>query len=195
VTQGTIGAVRERTQSVHHRLESRLQLTRAPSVAYYAAYLSRMYGVVQAIERKAAEQADSLSRLPDLADRAHKSSALERDLTDLGVLPQKLPVLSLPELADVAALFGALYVLEGSTLGGTVLARRLEAELGALPTRYLRIYGLETAAKWRTFLAALETFAALDERQRVARAAHRMFETIEAWFEQGGLFAEQRGHG
>jgi chemotaxis family two-component system sensor kinase Cph1 len=52
---------------------------------------------------------------------------------------------------------GAAYVLEGSTLGGLVLASHLERTL-ALPVsalRYLRMRGRQTLREWRRFLAGL----------------------------------------
>ncbi len=81
-----------------------------------------------------------------------------------------------------------MYVLEGATLGGRVIARRLEQHLSVDPRtggRFFRPYGSETSSMWSSFVvrlnrepppfddvlaAALETFDSL-ERWLIARGA------------------------
>ncbi|HJS84165.1 MAG TPA: biliverdin-producing heme oxygenase [Acetobacteraceae bacterium] len=58
----------------------------------------------------------------------------------------------------VGAMFGTIYVLEGATLGGALLARALRG-LGVLSQGracLLDPYGAERGAMWRAFLARLE---------------------------------------
>jgi heme oxygenase len=61
-------------------------------------------------------------------------------------------------------------VLEGSTLGGVVLAGRIQASLGRT-SRFYGIYGSRTGAMWRSFVVALEAMhAELDTAQLVTAA-------------------------
>jgi len=62
--------------------------------------------------------------------------------------------------ADTSRLLGALYVLEGSRLGGAFLAPRIAAAIG-LPLRYYAGHGGTTMSAWRAFGARMD--AALPE--------------------------------
>ena len=68
---------------------------------------------------------------------------------------------SRPVLDDLAAVLGSLYVIEGSALGGRVIAPQLKRTLGLTQgagASYFHGFGGETAAMWSNFrvLAALE---------------------------------------
>jgi heme oxygenase len=88
----------------------------------------------------------------ELADRV---AWLHKDLIALGATasgPQ--PAWTPPRLDGSAELIGALYVIEGSTLGGQVIARRIEASLGLSATsgaRFFNGWGAETEARWQRF--------------------------------------------
>jgi hypothetical protein len=89
----------------------------------------------------------------------------------------------LDALDSPARLFGHLYVLEGSQLGGLVLAQALgrRPELSAGGVRYFAGAGRETKPQFQAFIADLE--AALDGARAVSAAvasARSAFEGIEA---------------
>jgi heme oxygenase len=72
-------------------------------------------------------------------------------------------------------------VLEGSTLGGRVIAGQLGPRLGLDPAHGLRFflcYGSDADARWAEFGAALEHCA--PEAERVAASALAVFAAIEA---------------
>ena len=191
----TLAEVRSQTRAAHVRLENRLLLTRAPTRARYTAYLARMFGVIRAVETLALRSPLVAQLLPDVAERSHKSFDLANDLAELGLSAADLPLLPVGDVREPAQLLGMLYVTEGSTLGGVVLARQLEAALGAVPTRYLRCYGNGVAAKWRAFLPALESVDEPAARTRVARHALALFEAIEGWLEAGDLLGDSTAIG
>lgn len=179
--------IRARTAGIHERLERRLRLTRPPSShSAYAAYLARMFGATRATELLARDVPALHRLLPDLPERSCKSAALLEDLRELGHPAAPLPLMPLPTCTTSAGL-GLLYVMEGSTLGGAVVARALEAELGPLPTRYLRCYGESTGTMWRSMVQALEQFGQGAAGDQLARDAALMFETVESWLDHGGL--------
>lgn len=100
---------------------------------------------------------DICSLLPDWPERK-KLRYLEQDLTATGVRPPELltdrPVAKLPELEGPAQAWGILYVMEGSSLGGAVIARNL-AENSQLqevmPSRFYGCYGAKTGHYWKIF--------------------------------------------
>ena len=69
-----------------------------------------------------------------------------------------------------------MYVMEGSTLGGQVIARRL-----ALPLRSLVPYGSRTGAMWRAFGAAARASLGPAERGLALEGARETFAVLQAW--------------
>ena len=110
--------------------------------------------------------------------RFEKSAWLEEDLRQLGVGTDAPGNPSLP--ASAAGLAGLLYVVEGSTLGGAHLTRRVRfpGEAG----RFYRGYGDRTGTAWKEFLdwlePALESDAAREEAAAAARAAFSDFQEV-----------------
>lgn len=80
----------------------------------------------------------------DAARRLQKTAWLEHDLGVTAPAPAAEPPL------DPAEAWGALYVLEGSTLGSMVIRTRTPARL-ARRSRYLASYGDDTPQMWRIF--------------------------------------------
>jgi heme oxygenase len=78
---------------------------------------------------------------------------------------------------------GFFYVLEGSTLGGKIINRKVEADGGDLTgLSFLSPYGARTGERWRSFLAVLDE-ADVDEAATGAIVAGgvRAFETAIDW--------------
>ncbi len=86
---------------------------------------------------------------PDLPVWRERTSALAADLADLGAAMPAPLAFALPDQAGAA--WGALYVMEGSRLGGVMLARGVPA---TLPSRYLAAKHLP--GEWRGLLNAIE---------------------------------------
>jgi heme oxygenase len=115
----------------------------------YGRFLTAHALALPAVERAL----QSLSSLPPLRPRA---AQIESDLRALGRdIPEPLPF---PAAATPAVAFGMAYVIEGSRLGGGMLAKRVGADL---PTAYLSATHL--SGEWRGFLAALDQAADGDE--------------------------------
>ena len=117
-----------------------------------------------------------------------KSHLVARDLDYLGVGPAAragLPVCDLPlPMPHEAAAFGALYVVEGSTLGGTVIARHVEAVLGFgrdTGCAYFRSYGPDTGAMWRVFRERLASLSSPEHDAAIIAAATATFAAMQTW--------------
>jgi heme oxygenase len=81
----------------------------------------------------------------------------------------------IPELASEAGRVGATYVVEGSALGGVLMARTIEAALGlqGRAQSYLRYRGERTGEAWRRCVRELTAWGerASDEQRHTACVA------------------------
>lgn len=92
-------------------------------------------------------------KLPALLDDLHVLG-LSRD--QIGQLPA---CTDLPRIDDAAAAIGMFYVLEGATLGGQVVMRRIREGLGPLygrATSFHGFHGAQAGSHWRGFQVNLE---------------------------------------
>lgn len=171
--------LREACAQAHARLDQRLSEINFNDRAAYADMLTRMSGPVTALEGAlTAGVAPALFGNWSGRLRAH---ALRADLEALGAGFRQTRTAPIEEESET---LGTLYVLEGSRLGGQVLARMAEASAddgvrGA--TRYFR-HG-QGAGLWRGFVETLENSRAVRERPaRATAAALAAFAAFEAAF-------------
>lgn len=148
----------------------------------YRDFLLAQAAAVLPVERWLADRAIA-DVLPDWTAR-RRGDLLLRDLEALGARPPAWAPADLP--GDP---FGAVYVLEGSSFGGRVLARRAAA---ADATRFLRDPG--PAGGWRAFWEAVER--ELDSGRRSLAAMLEAAEAVFALFRVAGLApADERAPG
>ena len=123
------------------------------------------------------------SAAPDRAAR------LRQDLLDLGlpapcVAAAPCAARHLPTLDHPAAALGGAWVIEGSALGGGVLARRLDAVLapGEPGGRAFFTPDPQQPARWRACCAAVEACGADPEGlAQMQHAARDTFAAFEIW--------------
>ena len=124
-----------------------------------------------------------------IADHPHAAEVPDRTarrfgpllLEDLRALDREVPVEgSFPLPPDAASLAGAVYVVEGSSLGGVHLARATLSADPDRPVRYLRRYGEQTGPMWRRVgqwvHATVDTEA---ERTRAVATALAVFDRVQ----------------
>lgn len=165
--------LRAGTADDHERVDalfSRFDLASRPGYArFLAAQAAAFLPVEAALDR------DGAARL--LSDwGARRRAALL--VADLEALCVPVPTASETEcrLDGNAALLGALYVLEGSRLGGSLLKRQVPA---GLPRRFLD--APQPAGAWRSLLILLDKWLADPEEARAAvEAARGVFRRFEA---------------
>lgn len=185
-------SLRHSTRAAHARLDRALGLM-SPSVTRegYVAYLGGMWSFHAPLEAKLQASEGLAAHVTDLRARRRAHLASD-DLRALGADPSRYPLATpdaLPRTADAGEAAGALYVLEGSTLGGRFLAAKLGARLGleAETRRYLEGYGAETDAMWRRLVAQLDGAPwSAAEREGAARAAEETFSMLHGWLEARG---------
>jgi len=174
--------LRAATRQDHDRVDQLGGAFDLAQPAGYGAFLLAHAAVLPPLE--AALDTAPPQDLPPGWPQRRRAGALLDDLAQLGLeAPQPS---NMPAPATAAARVGALYVLEGSRLGGILLRRRLaEAQPGA-PSAYLA-HG-EGQPLWRTFLEWLdsrslgpaETAAAIDGARGVFAAFEAGFKTAPA---------------
>ena len=161
--------LRKSTAAVHERLHRHEGFAAVAAgtidLIDYQRLLSRLWGFHHPFETTLGQ----VNRKQDIGvefEARGRSRMLESDLVALGWdrasvarLPQ-CESLKAPE--NAAEFMGALYVVEGSTLGGVQLARALKSlvasESGEGRSFFLG-YGDRHGAMWRSFLNRLEDFA------------------------------------
>src|ERR1700727_2146793 len=153
--RSTIDLLRARTAEYHHALESGLDIqnrlskvaTRGPLMAGY-----------HALHREtAAALRPHLRDMSDLAFSPHIRAREPPGKTELPwhEMPPVNPVV--PAIGTKAEALGALYVLEGSTLGGRTILRALRGRgVSTDGLDFLDPYGKDAGVNWRTFLRVLE---------------------------------------
>lgn len=92
-----------------------------------------------------------MALLPFARTLTPRTPLLSADLTALGVA---MPKASSPTSDDMAAAWGTLYVVEGSRLGGALLARAVPPQW---PSAYLG--AIHPAGQWRAIQAAVDAAA------------------------------------
>jgi heme oxygenase (biliverdin-IX-beta and delta-forming) len=145
--------LKEQTRARHERTEALLfadkLLTATLSREEYGQLLTIHYRFHQALETALDGQADFFADYDREARR--KTPWLVADLEQAG--------LTLPETATQLfenwtgqQLLGAIYVAEGSTLGGRVIANALRQTpgLSGLTSRFFGGYGDQTGPRWKT---------------------------------------------
>jgi heme oxygenase len=200
-----LALLREATAAHHARTEAVIPiLDPALDRAGYAEILRRMLAVYAplefAIERALAADA-RVTELPDPTvldlPARRKVPLLRRDLVALGDDPAlvEAAVVSALDASDVggawprtaAEAIGALYVLEGATLGGQIVCRQVAPRLGldlAAGCAFYGSYGPRVGPMWRAFGAFVGAFdaAAPQARDAVVDAARATFDRLTARF-------------
>ena len=184
-SQDVLAALRAATRDVHERLHEHPALAclnqAEVSMCDYQFALRALQRFHESVER-------ALTHL-DVhgADDLHFSNAIRQDLHDLGAGDNSLPycpALSTP--CSASALLGVRYVLEGSALGGQLIARRVARAFGwpedAPGLAHFRRGGGDGGRRWRQVLADLKKETVVPEP--CVRAAVETFELLEDWLWQ-----------
>ena len=183
-----LAALRAATAQSHETVERTLDLL-DPGLdrQRLTAVLGRLHGFWSAAE--AGLDAWSHRRPADAARlqwaRRRRAHLFAADLTALGAPSGDLAVPALPDVPVTDDALGRLYVLEGSTLGGTFIDRHLSglAALGeGVRVRAFAPYGLETGAMWHAYRQRTrEHVTAGGDPRRVVGAARDTFAALAEW--------------
>jgi heme oxygenase len=76
-----------------------------------------------------------------------------------------------------AEALGIMYVMEGSTLGGNMIAKKLEASDSFMGSKfpYFRCYGDRTGSMWKNFKSVLDEVISEDDHGDVLKGAEKAY--------------------
>ncbi|WP_263145327.1 biliverdin-producing heme oxygenase [Pseudomonas sp. RIT-PI-AD] len=181
-------ALRDATRQLHAELDATSPLTR-PGLTedQYLRYVRRVLGWMRPLEARLA-RIDWHAEL-QAEQRFHKTRWLEADLLaaglDRGALARIDECPQVPLAENLASAFGLAYVVEGATLGGVVLYKRLAPRLPGLPLEWLQGYGAATSGLWQQFQQQLaRNIRSETDIQQAQHAAQDAFRSFRLWVNQ-----------
>jgi light-regulated signal transduction histidine kinase (bacteriophytochrome)/heme oxygenase len=179
--------LREATREAHERMHRHDGFQAASEgrldAPLYLDLLARLYGFYRAFESHFPDAPATMAEAIDLAKRA-RAPDLRDDLIALGFSGRidRLPVCAnLPALDAEPDWLGALYVTEGSTIGGAQIARTLaKSGFPSDQLHYFAARGKANSSMWIAFLGRLDSLAtdplSAEAAEYSARAAFAAFE-------------------
>ncbi|MDP9109101.1 MAG: biliverdin-producing heme oxygenase [Pseudomonadota bacterium] len=183
--------LRNATRLEHKLIESASGLPDAVrSLDDYRRCLLTFYGMFCPLERHFAAF-DEWRALGLSIQHCARVPALRVDLRILNcdpVLWREAPASSLPALPMFPFALGALYVFEGSVLGGQIIMATLRQRLHQsvdLPGNFFAGRGDTTLPRWQHFRQMLDRYGEQfpDRQAAVIAGAQRTFHALAAWFD------------
>lgn len=187
--------LRAETRSAHDRLEGDLDLL-GPGLTRdrYLRLLERFHGVHAVLEPRLDAWHVRDPRL-DWPQR-RKLAMLRADLVALGLPPARLaslaPCPGLPEATTTASALGVLYVVEGATLGGRLIAAHLvSAGVPEAAVHFFGSYGDDVGRRWRHWRRVCDAWVGHDQARAdaVVAAAVSTFDALGRWLTPEGAAA------
>jgi heme oxygenase len=174
------------TSSSHQELEKLLvgQMRNISNQEAYSSLLQLFYNYFGAIEA----QVDQLIGPAVLADytQRRKTKSLENDIIALGgTATRSIKAEDVPQIKNILQAFGALYVMEGSTLGGPHIVRMIQKKLQTDDLKgfsFFESYGADMMHMWQQFKEILDKQATNEaEQQVILDAADETFLKFKIW--------------
>lgn len=157
--------IKEATKDGHQQLEKKviLKLKAIRSNGDYADVLKYFYAYFNEVE-KAIQPFITADILPDHAERRN-SSYLKADIEELGGNINELPAVTIPKVGNTLEALGAMYVMEGSIMGGPIIVQMLAKYGITQGVSFFSGYGEATGQMWGKFVAVMNEKAATEEQQ------------------------------
>lgn len=156
----------------------------------YISILKKFYGYFYPLEKMLDTFPQLQTYLPDYPAR-RKADLICQDLLNIAPASAAQPLAlcsNLPAVTNTSQAFGCLYVMEGSTLGGQMIARTIKEVLNIdsnSGVSFFNGYGKETGSKWKLFQQALVSFSNdFSTNHVIIAAANETFSKFEKWINQ-----------
>lgn len=181
-------ALKNDTRMAHADLEGRV-IPSIKAINTYEGYrrlLEMMYGFYQPLE----QQIDAFvneENMPGYGER-RKASLLIQDITVLNnnmpVVPERICT-ELPVIESYAQAIGAMYVLEGSALGGKIIAGMIQKRVEEVDAAlyFFTGYGEKAMEMWNAFKEQVNNGIQNDKKEEVIQAANDTFTAFKRWIE------------
>jgi heme oxygenase (biliverdin-IX-beta and delta-forming) len=184
-------SLRRHTAPYHDKLERTVDIhDRLGSSNRYADLLARLYGFYEPFEAEL-DRAVTRWELPIDVDARRKVPLIACDLAALGSprsAVDSLPrCVGLPRPTSPAIALGCLYVIEGATLGGRIIARQVERRLGfglRDGASFFHGYGDDTGPRWQAFCSLIATVSCSTAAEdAILAGAIETFIAYDRWLE------------
>nr|WP_199156906.1 biliverdin-producing heme oxygenase [Pedobacter sp. ASV2] len=181
--------LRTETAEKHKQLESLMFvneiMNNSLSINGYKKLLTINYIIHQELEPKLIQQLNQEIASKLEMDKRVKLPALEKDLQYWKIDTNTRPDLNFEMFVpgnSTAEILGALYVLEGATLGGNVIKKHILANTNfvndAAGLSYYGVYGEELGAKWKTFVSILNESVVEADYDKCVNSANATFDNL-----------------
>ncbi|MBA2284507.1 MAG: biliverdin-producing heme oxygenase [Ktedonobacteraceae bacterium] len=182
-----LASLKEATQALHRKLEHDVDIFHTiTTLESYSRLLQKFLGFYLPVEPRLLGVQNRYDLQVHLRGRL-KSPLLLRDLSEIAAqqvtgvpLCETLPTLTCP-----AHVWGCLYVLEGSTLGGTLISKHITRELGLTAEHgcaFFGSYGSQVGSMWQMFTCTLEAYVSTHhEEQIIIASACETFAVLSQW--------------
>ena len=178
-------AIKEATKEAHLALEKKVvcKIKAIQNADDYANFLKYFYAYFSHLE-KAMAPFITEARLPYLKSRRN-SGYLKRDIESLGGTVDHLPKTTVPAIENHLQAFGALYVMEGSIMGGRIIVKLLENVGIRQGVSFFSGYGEDTEDMWAQFGEAFNKQVTHDEHEALMiQCANDTFAHFSLVFDQ-----------
>ncbi len=185
-TDSILARLKARTAHQHQQTEDGVDLMQDDfSLTDYRNLLVKFYAFYKTYETKMRDAMGENSIDFNYEERLNTPKLLA-DLENLGLTESEISDIKdfgdLPALDSQEKIFGSLYVIEGSTLGGQYISRHLKEKFGLDETggiAFFSGYGKETGKMWKAFRKAITDFAETSEdHEAIIKSANATFEKI-----------------
>ncbi len=180
------------TRAETARIDDILRLTEPMSLARYAAIMSGFDAFLRAWEPRVQDALPARLQPWFRARRRGGFASADidwlRDEADESPVPMDAKAAATIPLDHLVQVLGSIYVIEGSALGGRIVAPHLKTTLGIGPghgASYFHGFGSQTGDMWRDYrvLASLEIGESSKAVVRACRSAKRTFAALIGLFE------------
>lgn len=182
-----LSRLKNETAECHARLENALDLMRLdwPREGYVG-LLEGFYGYIAPWEDAAA--AFMPAHLRDFFEGRRKALLLASDLAlltgDHNRASRVTKIERLPSMDSIGRVFGSMYVMEGSTLGGRFIAPHVATLFGLQSgsgNAYFEGYGLRTGSMWNAFRETASANVPSEQYDDAVNAAIATFDGLHGW--------------
>ncbi len=186
--------LREESKEAHILLEKQVVkvLKKIRSDQDYLKMLEKFYTYFSQVE-KAIAPFLTTEILPDYGERRN-STYIGNDIRELnGTIPNSVQI-TLPDINDIYQAFGALYVMEGSIMGGRTIVQILEKHNVTKGISFFSGYGDDTMKMWSVFTETINKLPRNEaDGDSIVQAARETFSNFGRLFEESNVLDEVQG--
>jgi heme oxygenase len=167
--------LKESTMDLHKEIEQHMPVFRKDfDKNKYQELLKKMHSFYKPFENSIQTSLETQGQGEFYKER-YKTPQIEADLKSLNTEPMSFAQPEMPTMNSLAAVAGALYVIEGSSLGGQIICKYLKENLALAPEQihFFQGYGPLTGKRWQEFQKWVGTLDFNEEETKVAVASAR----------------------